>query len=183
MAATKRARVERAMVTAMRVVGDKESEGDDKKDGGGDEGGVQRRRRWRRLIDGDEGDGRATATRVMVTAMTTAKGTTWVMVMVTRLAGDEEGKGNCGKGNGDDNEGGARATERARAARQWRWQQGWWANNGNGNKEGKGNGNKGGRQATMMATKRVMVTAMRVAGKEEGKGRKATRVAGEPMAM
>jgi hypothetical protein len=59
MAATKRARVERAMVMVMRVVGDEEGEGDDKKDGGGDEGGVQRRRRWRRLIDGDEGDGRA----------------------------------------------------------------------------------------------------------------------------
>ncbi len=40
MAATKRARVERAMVTAMRVVGDEEGKGDDKKDGGGDKGGV-----------------------------------------------------------------------------------------------------------------------------------------------
>ncbi len=38
--------------------------------------------------DGDEGDGRATATRAMVTAMATAKTTTWVMVMVTRLAGN-----------------------------------------------------------------------------------------------
>ncbi len=36
MAATKRARVDRAMVTEMRVVGDKEGEGDDEKDGGGD---------------------------------------------------------------------------------------------------------------------------------------------------
>ena len=125
MAVTKRARVERAMVTAMRVVGNVEGEGDDKKDGGGDEGGVRQRGRWRRLIDGDEGDGRATATRAMVTAMATAKGTTWVMVMVTRLAGDEEGKGESGKGDGDDNEGGARATERARAIRQWRRRQGW----------------------------------------------------------
>ncbi len=59
--------------------------------------------------------------RVMVTAMTTAKTTTWVMVMVTRLAGYEEGKGKDvgGKGNGNDDESGARATERARAARQW----------------------------------------------------------------
>jgi hypothetical protein len=40
MAATKRARVERVMVTAMRVVGNKEGEGDDKKDGVGDKGGV-----------------------------------------------------------------------------------------------------------------------------------------------
>ncbi len=41
MAATKRARVARAMVTAMRVVCNKEGEGDDEKDGGGDEGGVR----------------------------------------------------------------------------------------------------------------------------------------------
>ncbi len=118
MAATKRARVERAMVTAMRVVGDKEGKGNDEKDCGGNEGGVQQRGRWRWLIDGDKGDGRATATRVMVTAMATAKGTRWVMAMVTRLAGNEEGKGEGGKGNGDDDEGGARATERARAIRQ-----------------------------------------------------------------
>ncbi len=69
------------------------------------------------------------ATRVMVAAMATVKATTWVMVMVTRLAGDEEGKGEGegGKGDGDDNEGGARAKERARAARQWQRQQGWQA--------------------------------------------------------
>ncbi len=36
MAATKRARVDRVMVTEMRVVGDKEGKGDDEKDGGGD---------------------------------------------------------------------------------------------------------------------------------------------------
>ncbi len=41
MAATKRVRVERAMVTAMRVVGNKEDKDDDEKDGIGDEGGVQ----------------------------------------------------------------------------------------------------------------------------------------------
>ncbi len=49
MEATKRARVERGMVTEMRVVGDEEGEGDDEKDGVGDEGGVQRRGRWQRL--------------------------------------------------------------------------------------------------------------------------------------
>jgi hypothetical protein len=43
MAATKRARVDRAMVTAMRVVGKKEGKDDNKKDGVGNEGGV----RWR----------------------------------------------------------------------------------------------------------------------------------------
>jgi hypothetical protein len=40
MAAMKRARVDRAMVTEMRVVGDKEGEGNDDKDDVGDEGGV-----------------------------------------------------------------------------------------------------------------------------------------------
>ncbi len=46
MAATKRARVDRAMVMAMRVVGNKESKGNDKKDDVGDEGGMQRRGQW-----------------------------------------------------------------------------------------------------------------------------------------
>jgi hypothetical protein len=48
MAATKRARVERAVVMEMRVAVDEEGEGDDEKDGVGDEGGVGRRGRWRR---------------------------------------------------------------------------------------------------------------------------------------
>ncbi len=43
MAATKRARVERAMVTAMRVAVNKEGKGNDEKDGIDDEGGVQQR--------------------------------------------------------------------------------------------------------------------------------------------
>ena len=77
--------------------------------------------------DGDKGDGQATVTGVMVTAMVTAKATTWVMVMVTRLTGNEEGKGEGGKGDGDDDEGGARAMERVRAAGQWRRRQGWRA--------------------------------------------------------
>jgi hypothetical protein len=40
IAATKRARVERSMVSAMRVAVDEEGEGDDEKDGVGDKGGV-----------------------------------------------------------------------------------------------------------------------------------------------
>ncbi len=48
MAATKRARVERAMVSAMRVVVNEEGEGNDEKDGIGDEGGMQQRVRWQR---------------------------------------------------------------------------------------------------------------------------------------
>ena len=63
-------------------------------------------------------------------AMATAKVTMSVMVMVTRLAGDEEGKGKGGKGgkgDGDDNEGGMQAMERARVVRQWQRQQGWRA--------------------------------------------------------
>ncbi len=49
IAATKRARVDRGMVTEMRVVGDKEGKGDDKNDDVGDEGGVRQRGRWRWL--------------------------------------------------------------------------------------------------------------------------------------
>ena len=45
--------------------------------------------------DGNEGGRQLTVTRVM--AKVTA--TTWVMAMVTRLAGDEEGKGEGGKGS------------------------------------------------------------------------------------
>jgi hypothetical protein len=33
--------------------------------------------------------------------MATAKATAWVMVMVTRLAGDKDSKGKGSKGNGD----------------------------------------------------------------------------------
>ncbi len=46
LAATKRARVERAMATAMRVVGDEEGESNNEEDGIGDEGGVRRRGQW-----------------------------------------------------------------------------------------------------------------------------------------
>ncbi len=49
IAATKRARVDRVMVMEIRVVGDKEGEGDDEKDDVGDKGGMRRRGRWRRL--------------------------------------------------------------------------------------------------------------------------------------
>ncbi len=45
MEAMKRARVERAMVMAMRVVGKEEGEGNDEKDGVGNEGGMRRRGR------------------------------------------------------------------------------------------------------------------------------------------
>ncbi len=49
MAATKRARVDRAMVMEMRVVGNEEGEGNDEKDDVGDEGGVRQRGRWQWL--------------------------------------------------------------------------------------------------------------------------------------
>ncbi len=59
--------MERAKVTAMRVVGDKEGKGDDEKDGVGNEGGVRQRGQWQRLQEqsprgrwasnGDEGNG------------------------------------------------------------------------------------------------------------------------------
>ena len=66
---TERARgVKRAMALATRVECDKESDGF---------GGKS---------NGNEGDKRLTATRAMVTAAAM----TWVMVMVTRLAGDKK---------------------------------------------------------------------------------------------
>jgi len=64
--------------------------------------------------------------------------------MVTRLAGNEEGKGEGGKGNGDGDEGG-----------------GWRRGNGDGGKSD-GDGNNGGRKGMAMATKMVMVKATRV---------------------
>ncbi len=53
------------------------------------------------------GDGQATATRAIETAMAM----TWVMAMATRLADSKEGKGYSGKGDGNGDEG--RATKRA----------------------------------------------------------------------
>ena len=67
---TKRVRgMKRAMALATRVECNKESDGFGSKS------------------DGNEGGRRLTATRVMATV----EATKWVMVMVTRLAGDEEG--------------------------------------------------------------------------------------------
>ena len=67
----KRARgMKRAMASATRVECDKESDGF---------GGKS---------DGNKGGRRLMVTRVMVTA----KATKWVMVMVTRLAGNKEGR-------------------------------------------------------------------------------------------
>ena len=54
--------------------------------------------------NGNEDGRQLTATRVMAT-MTATMG---VMVVVTRLAGNEEGKDEGGKGNGDGDEGGRR---------------------------------------------------------------------------
>ncbi len=49
---------------------------------------------------------RGMTTRAMATAMVTVEATMWVMVMVTRLAGVKESKGECDKSDGDDDEGG-----------------------------------------------------------------------------
>jgi hypothetical protein len=74
--------------------------------------------------NGNKGDGQATATRAMATAMVMAKVMMWVMVMVTRLAGDKKGKGAMvttmrvargqqreqgRQGNGDGDKGGGQA--------------------------------------------------------------------------
>ncbi len=69
--------------------------------------------------DGNEGGRRLTVTRAMAT--------TWLMATVTRLAGDEEGKGEGGKSDGDGDEGGGRRS-----------------GNGDGGKSD-GDGNNGGR--------------------------------------
>jgi hypothetical protein len=49
MAATKRARVERAMVMAMRVASNEEGKGNNKKEGISDKGGMRQRGQWRWL--------------------------------------------------------------------------------------------------------------------------------------
>jgi hypothetical protein len=49
MAATKRARVERVMVTAMRVAGNKEGKSNEEEDGVGNKGGMQQRGQWQQL--------------------------------------------------------------------------------------------------------------------------------------
>ena len=93
------------------------------------------------------------ATRAMATVMAVM----WLMAMVTRLAGDKEGKDEGGKGDGDGDEGGRRQS-----------------GNGNGGKSN-GNGNNGGRRAMAMATKRVMLTALRVGevgGQQNGQWRR-----------
>ena len=77
-------------------------------------------------------------------AMATVTATTWLMATVTRLAGNEEGKGEGGKDDGNGDEGGGR-------------QRG----NGDGGKSD-GDGDNGGRQAMAISTKRVMVMATRV---------------------
>jgi len=114
--------MKRAMALATRVECDEESDGF---------GGKS---------NGNKGGRRLTVTRGM--AMVTA--TMWLMVMVTRLAGDEEGKGEGGKGDGDGDAGGGRRS-----------------GNGDGGKSD-GDSNNSGRQAMAMATKRVMMTATRV---------------------
>ena len=117
----KRARgMKRAMASVTRVECNEESDGFGSKS------------------DGNEDGRRLTVTRVMATVPATM----WVMVMVTRLAGDEEGKGEGGKGDGDSDESGGQQR-------------------GNGySGKSNGNGNNGVGQAMAMATKRVMVMVM-----------------------
>ncbi len=79
-----------------------------------------------------------------------------MLATVTRLAGDEEGKGEGGKGDGEDDEGGGR-------------QRG----NGVGGKS-HGDGDNGGMRVMAMAMKRVMVMATRVGkggGQQNGQWR------------
>jgi hypothetical protein len=56
---------------------------------------------------GGKSDGNEGGRRLMVTrAKATVTATTWAMATVTRLAGNEEGKGEGGKDNGNGGEGG-----------------------------------------------------------------------------
>ncbi len=80
--------MKRAMALATRLECDKESDGF---------GGKS---------DGNKGGRGLTATRAMATATATAA--TWMMVIVTRLVGNEEGKGEGGKGDVDGDEVGGR---------------------------------------------------------------------------
>ena len=76
-----------------------------RRNGVGDDCGVRQREqwlwrqeRWQRgwqTIDGDR-------------AMATVTATTWVMLTMTRLVGNEESKGEGGKGDGNGDEGGRR---------------------------------------------------------------------------
>jgi hypothetical protein len=73
------------------LAGDETGNGDGgKSDGDDDKVGGQA------TASNGEGGRRLTATRAMATVTGTAK--TWVMAKVTRLAGNEEGKGEGGKG-------------------------------------------------------------------------------------
>ncbi len=73
------------------MAGDETGNGDgSKSDGDDDKVGGQA------TASNGEGGRRLTATRAMATVTGTAK--TWVMAKVTRLAGNEEGKGEGGKG-------------------------------------------------------------------------------------
>ncbi len=93
--------------------------------------------------NGNEGGRRLTATRAIGTVMAT----TWVMAMVTRLAGNEEGKGEGGRGDGNgDEEGG-----------------GQQSGNGDGGKSD-GDGDNGGRQAMAMAMAMKRVRSLVVLG-------------------
>ena len=63
--------------------------------------------------------------------------TTWVMATVTRLAGNEEGKGEGGKGDGNGDEGGEQRRGNGDSGKSY------------------GDGDNGGGRAIAMATKRV----------------------------
>jgi hypothetical protein len=63
--------------------------------------------------------------------MMMAMATTRVMATATRLAGNEEGKGDGGKGDGNGNEGGGRQSGQWQR-QQEQWQRGWRATDGNG---------------------------------------------------
>jgi hypothetical protein len=68
-------------------------------------------------------------------------GDAWVMAMARRLAGDKEGKGEGGKGNGDNNEGGGQQRGQGRQG-DGEGDKGGGQAGGDGNSNEEGDGNK-----------------------------------------
>jgi hypothetical protein len=92
--------------------------------------------------DKDKGGERVMAIRAMM--LVTA--TTWAMVMAKRVAGNEEGNGNCGKSDGNGSKGGGQATAMRVMAMATATATTWAMASATrlaGNKEGKAEGSKG----------------------------------------
>jgi hypothetical protein len=77
------------------------------------------------------------ATRAMARAVVMAKAMTWVRMVLTRLAGNKEGKGEGGKADSDDKEGDGQRRGQGRQG-DGDGNKGGGVEDGNGDKEGDG---------------------------------------------